>query len=363
MNNELGIIVMDNCSEFGNQVNENLKKINDSKTDYIIPLEQVRFNNGEGKVVIKKSIRAKSVFILTDVGNHNCTYKMFDYDNHMSPDDHLQDIKRVISAMGGNAAKITVIMPLLYSSRQHKRKGRESLDCAIALQELERLGIKNIVTFDAHDPNVLNAIPLLSFDNFYPTYMMIDNFIANEQIDLRNLLIVAPDTGAFDRARHYADMLQSDIGMFYKRRDLSVVVDGKNPIVAHEYLGKDVMDKDVIIVDDMVASGDSILEVAKELKKRGANKIYAFATFAFFTKGIESFDEAHENGLITKFYTTNLSYISKSISDKTWFVKVDCAPFVAEIIDALHKQQSISPLLNGKEKLIWKVNEKLNETE
>ena len=360
MDNELGIIVMDNCSEFGKKVNENLKKINKSENDVIVPTEEIRFHNGEGKVIIKQTIREKSVFIISDIGNYNCTYKLFDYENHMSPDDHFQDIKRVISAMGGNASKITVITPLLYSSRQHKRKGRESLDCAMSLQELENLGVKTIISFDVHDPNVQNAIPLLSFENFYPTYMMLDKFIDNEKIDFCNLLVVSPDGGAVDRARHYADMLQSDVGMFNKRRDLSIIVDGKNPVVAHEYLGKDVTGKDVLVVDDMVASGDSILEVVDELKKRGANNIYLFSTFALFTKGTKVFDEAFETGKIKKFYTTNLSYISEDISKKKWFVKVDCTPFVAQIIDALYKHQSISPLLNGKEKILAKVSKKIS---
>jgi ribose-phosphate pyrophosphokinase len=361
MNNELGIIVMNNCSEFGKILNDNLKKLNKSDIDYIVPIEQSRFNNGEGKIIIKQTIREKNVFVISDVGNYDCTYKMYNYENHMSPDDHFQDIKRVISAMGGNANTISIVTPLLYASRQHKRKGRESLDCAMALKELESLDIKTIISFDVHDPNVQNAIPLLSFENFYPTYMMLDKFIDNEKIDFRNLLVVSPDTGAVDRARHYADMLQSDVGMFYKRRDLSIVIDGKNPIVAHEYLGKDVKGKDVIIVDDMIASGDSILEVCSELKKRGAKSIYAFATFALFTKGISSFEEAHSKGYITKVYTTNLSYIPNYISEKNWFVKVDCAPFVAEIIDALSKHKSISPLLNGKEKILDKVATKLED--
>jgi ribose-phosphate pyrophosphokinase len=360
MNNEMGLIVMDNFKEFGKEVNEQLKKLNDGTNDYIVPIEQVRFNNGEGKIVIKETIREKTVFILSDVGNHGCTYKMFDYDNHMSPDDHFQDIKRVISAMGGNAAKINLVMPLLYSSRQHKRKGRESLDCAMSLQELERLKVDTIVTFDVHDPNVQNAIPFLSFENFYPTYLMLDKFIDNEQTDLRKLLIVSPDSGAMDRARYYADILKTDVGTFNKRRNLSVIVDGKNPIVAHEYIGPDVTGKDIIVVDDMIASGDSVLEVTEELKKRGANKIYVFCTFALLTKGIKAFEEAVGNGNIAKLYTTNLSYVPESVVNKEWLEQVDCAPFVAKVIDTLHKQHSLSPLLNGKEKILTKVNKRYN---
>ena len=355
MKNELGLIIMNNCNIFGEKVNEGLKKITGNEKGYLVPIEQVRFDNGEGKIVIKDTIREKTVFIISDVGNHSCTYKMFDYFNHMSPDDHFQDIKRVISAMGGNADKITLITPLLYSSRQHKRRGRESLDCAMALQELERLGVSTIVTFDAHDPNVQNAIPCLSFENFYPTLMMLDKFIDKEALDFRKLLVISPDAGAVDRARYYADMLQSDVGIFNKRRDLSIIVDGKNPIVAHEYMGKDVLGKDVIVVDDMISSGESILEVSMELKKKGANRVYIFCTFAFFTKGLEAFEAAFEKGDITKIYTTNLSYIPEYMSNKNWFVKVDCSYFVSNIINTLYNHHSLSPLLNGKTKILTKV--------
>lgn len=355
MSSKLGLIVLDNCKDLGDKVNEHLKKENKYNGSYIIRKEEVRFNNGEGKIIIKETIREKIVFIISDVGNHSCGYKMFDYTNHMGPDEHFQDIKRVISAIGGNASKMVLIMPLLYASRQHKRKGRESLDCAIALQELERLGVKTIITFDAHDPNVQNAIPCLSFENFYPTHIMLDKFIETEKIDFSNLLVVSPDTGAADRARYYADMLSCDVGVFNKRRDLSIIVDGKNPIVAHEYMGKDVKGKDIIVVDDMIASGDSILEVVDELKKREANNVYVFSTFAFFTKGIEKFDDAYNNKKITKIYTTNLSYIPKDITSREWVNEVDCSIFMANIINTLNKQESLSPLLNGKEKILEKV--------
>lgn len=361
MSNGLGLIVMDNCKVLGEKVNEHLQAKLGKKENYIIPIDQVRFSNGEGKIVIKDTIREKKVFVISDIGNHSCTYKMFDYENHMSPDDHFQDIKRAVSAMGGHAAKISLVTPLLYSSRQHKRKGRESLDCAIALQELERLGVGTIISFDVHDPNVQNAIPCLSFENFYPTNIMLEKFIDNEKIDFKNLLVVSPDTGAADRARHYAEMLQSDVGMFYKRRDLSVVVDGKNPIVAHEYIGKDVSGRDIILVDDMIASGSSMLEVAYELKERGANDIYLFSTFALFTKGIADFEEAVANGAIKKLYTTNLSYIPATVEKKKWFVEVDFSSFVAEIIYTLYIQNSISPLMNGKEKIIDRLADIINE--
>jgi ribose-phosphate pyrophosphokinase len=361
MNEKLGLIVLNNCQELGEKINKNLEKINKNNKNYIVPISEVRFNNGEGKIIINETVREKHIFIISDVGNHNCTYKMFNNTNYLGPDEHFQDIKRVISAIRGNASKIAVIMPLLYASRQHKRKDRESLDCAIALQELERLGVKTIITFDAHDPNVQNAIPCLSFDNFYPTHIMLEKFIENEKIDFHNLLVVSPDVGAMDRARYYADMLNCDAGMFYKRRDLSVIVDGKNPIVAHEYMGKEIENKDIIVVDDMIASGDSILDVVDELKKRKAKNIYIFATFAFFTKGIKEFDEAYKNKKITRFYTTNLSYIADEVKSKKWFYEVDCSYFLANIINTLNNEQSISPLLNGKTEIANKINEILNK--
>lgn len=349
---------MDNFTEFGSKVNEHLKKINKCDTDYTIDIDCVRFNNGEGKVLIKETVRQKDVFVLSDIGNYSQTYNIFNHENHMSPDDHFQDIKRVISAISGNAEKINLITPLLYSSRQHKRKGRESLDCAIALQELERIGIKGIITFDVHDPNVQNAIPCLSFENFYATHILIEKYIETEKVNFDNLLVISPDTGAVDRARYYADILKCDVGMFYKRRDLSIIVDGKNPIVAHEYIGRDVKGKDILVVDDMIASGGSILEVAEELKKRGAHKIYAFTTFAFFTKGISEFNKAYEEGKIDKIFSTNLTYTSEETKKAKWFVQADCSYFVAEIIDTLNKKKSLAHLFNGKAEIADKIEKK-----
>jgi ribose-phosphate pyrophosphokinase len=356
MGSKIGLIVLDNCKKLGDSINEHLTKENKYNNNYIIKKEEVRFNNGEGKFVIKETIREKMVFILSDVGNHSCTYKMFGYDNHMGPDEHFQDIKRVISAIGGNASKIVVIMPLLYASRQHKKKSRESLDCAIALQELERLGVDTIITFDAHDPNVRNAIPCLSFENFYATHIMLDKFIDKEPINLSNLQVVGPDAGAMDRARYYANMLKCDVGMFSKRRDLEVVIDGKNPIIAHEYIGTDVKGKDIIVVDDMIASGESIFDVVNELKKREAKNIYCFSTFAFFTKGLDAFDKAFNENKITKIYTTNLSYISEEAKNKKWLEIADCSEHISNIIYTLNKQQSLESLHNGKEKILQKIN-------
>jgi len=283
------------------------------------------------------------------------TYTMHGFTNHYSPDDHFQDIKRVILAMCGHAKKITLVMPLLYESRQHRKKGRESLDCAYALQELIRLGVEEIVTFDVHDPNVSNAVPLLAFENIYPTNIILEDFVKNNPTTKENLLIVAPDFGAMERARYFAEMLKCDVGVFYKRRDLSRVVDGKNPIVEHAYMGADVTGKDIIVVDDMIASGGSMIEVATHLKEKGANKVFLTATFALFTEGIDKFDKAYNENLYDKIYTTNLTYIRSEIKNKEWFHEVDCSKKIAEIIDTLNKGESISPLMNGKTELFKKI--------
>jgi ribose-phosphate pyrophosphokinase len=350
--NDLRLIVLNNCMELGKQVNEHINIMRGTDVSYIVPIDEIRFNNGEGKIIIKETIREKDVYILSDVGNYSCTYEMFGYENHMGPDEHFQDIKRVISAIEGHTSSITVIMPLLYASRQHKRKGRESLDCAIALQELEALGVKEIITFDAHDPNVQNAVPCLPFENFYPTNYILKEIISNEKIDFSELIVISPDTGAMDRARYYADMLQSDVGMFYKRRDLSKIVNGKNPIVAHEYMGTDVAGKNVIVVDDMIASGDSILEVARELKNKKAKNVYLVSTFALFTSGIDNFEKAYKEGVFDRLYSTNLTYTPDLIKQAEWFHLVDCSFQIAEIIDTINKKQSISPLLDGKQEII-----------
>lgn len=353
--NDLALVVMDNCKELGIEVDNVLKKLRNSSNSFIIPISETRFNNGEGKIIIKETVRGKEVFILSDVGNYSSTYKMFGHDNIMGPDEHFQDIKRVISACGGNASRIRVVMPLLYAARQHRRKGRESLDCAIALQELERLGVNTIITFDVHDPNVQNAIPCLSFENFYPTLVMLEEFLNKEVIHQENLLIIAPDGGAVDRARYYADILSCDVGMFYKRRDVSVVINGKNPIISHEYIGKDVNGKDIIIVDDMISSGGTMFDLIDELKKRGANKIYIFVPFALFTEGTDRFDEYYNNKMLTKIYSTNLSYIPLKTKKKKWLVTVNCSNYLAQIVNTLNQDESVSPLMNGKENIINKL--------
>ncbi|MDE5539229.1 MAG: ribose-phosphate diphosphokinase [Bacilli bacterium] len=342
---DLSLIVMDNCKEFGLKVNEEIKKIRNTDKDYLVPIEVARFSDGEGKVTILETIRDKDVYIISDTHNYSITYNMYDFIHNMSPDEHYQDIKRTILAIMGHARSIRVVMPFLYASRQHRRKSRESLDCATALQELKNLGVNGIVTFDAHDPNVQNAIPTLPFDNFFTTNDMLKAFLKNEEFNPENTLVVSPDTGAMDRARFLADILRVDVGMFYKRRDISKIVDGHNPIVAHEYLGKDVKDKNIIVVDDMLASGGSMLEVAEELKKRGANKIFFFSTFALFTSGTKKFDDAHEKGLFDAIYSTNLTYIPSDILNKDWFYAADCSTYLAKIIDSLNKGNSITDLI------------------
>jgi ribose-phosphate pyrophosphokinase len=365
---QLAIIAMDNCRELGEKVNKHLverrkSNIDDQQKDfyldeikdsYLVPVNNIRFSNGEGKATLSQTVRGKDIYIISDVGNYSCTYKMFGITTHMGPDEHFQDIKRTISAIGGKDRRITVIMPFLYAGRQHKRKSRESLDCAIALQELERLGVDNIITFDAHDPRVQNAIPLIDFQTVHPTYDIIKAIYHHENhliADKDNTLIISPDTGAMDRAIYYASVLGIDVGVFYKRRDYSKVVNGKNPIVQHEYMGADVSGKNVLIVDDMAASGESILEIAKELKRRNAANVYAAVTFGLFTEGVEEFNKCYEQGLINRFFSTNLTYIPDNVRNAEWFVEVDLSRLVAALIDRLNHDESISSLLTATEKI------------
>lgn len=354
----LRLIVLSNFSAVGKKVDEHLQKLYGSDKSFIVPIEEVRFNNGEGKIVINDSVREKDVFILSDVGNYSCTYNMHGFENHKSGDDHFQDIKRVIYAIKGQAEHMHVITPLLYESRQHRRKGRESLDCALGLLDLANLHVKDIITFDAHDVGMQNAVPLTSFENFYPTMSILNCFVKNEDVDLSNLLIVSPDIGAVARARSYAEIFSTNVGMFYKRRDLTKVVNGKNPIIEHKYIGEDVRNKDIIVVDDMIASGDSMIEVAKALKDLGANKIYLTATFSLFTNGIENFRKAHEEGLFEKVYSTNLTYVKESYEDEEWFVKVDCSKQISKIIEHLNKKLPLSELLDDRQKITKSIQKK-----
>ena len=360
-NCKLKLLVMPNCMELGQKIDKELKRLNKSEESFLLDYKPDRFNNGEGKVRIMENINNTDLFILSDIGNYDITYKYHGRDHHMAPDEHFQDIKRSIAATSGHASSISVIMPLLYQSRQDKRKGNESLDCAIALQELQNIGVKMIMTFDAHNSSVCNAIPRLPFENFYPTHRILEEIIEREEI--RDLLVISPDMGAMERARYYAEMLDCDVGVFYKRRDLSKVINGKNPIVEHMYMGANPEGKDVIIVDDMIASGGSILEVAENLRQRGVDKIFLIATFSLFTEGTDRFVEAFSNGLFTKLYSTNLTYVPEEVKESDWFQEVDCSKYLALIINTYHKKEATEPLWDGKKKIIHKIQKKKEEEE
>ncbi len=329
---KIKIIAFENCKELGEKVDRHIQKLTKKRKSNLLTVEASRFNNGEGKLYLKESVRNKDIYILSDIGNYNVMYDFHGFSHHMSPDEHYQDIKRVISATNGRSEKVTVIMPLLYESRQHRRKERESLDCAIALQELESLGVNNIITFDCHDPNVSNAIPNLPFENIFATETIIKEIFKNEDIDKNKLLTISPDMGAMERARYYAEILRCDVGLFYKRRDLTKLVNGKNPVVEHIYLGKDPKDSTVIVVDDMLASGGSMLDVARELKARGAKKIILVCTFSLFSSGIEKIQKAYDEGLFDRLYSTNLTYVPDEIKELEWYHDVDCSLQLAEVI-------------------------------
>lgn len=329
---DLKIIAFENCKELGEKVDAYIKKMTKKKGSSLVNVKASRFNNGEGKLYIEESIRDKDLYILSDVGNYSITYDFHGTIHHMAPDEHYQDIKRVICAANGKFQKVNVIMPLLYESRQHRRKERESLDCALALQELEKLGVNNIITFDCHDPNVSNAIPTLPFENVFATETIIKEIFKNEEIDKEKMLTISPDMGAMERARYYAEILRCDVGLFYKRRDLTKLVNGKNPVVEHVYLGKDPKDYTVLVIDDMVASGGSMLDVAKELKSRGAKKIFLIATFALFSAGIDKLQQAYDEGLFDRMYSTNLIYVPDEIKKLEWYHDVDCSKLLAKTI-------------------------------
>ncbi len=321
---------------------------------YLAKVECPRFGSGEGKAVFNESVRGKDVFILVDVCNHSITYKLNGYENHMSPDDHYQDLKRVISACQGKAHRINVIMPFLYEGRQHKRSGRESLDCAYALTELRDMGVSNLITFDAHDPRVANATPLSGFDNFTTPYQFIKALLHEEDdliIDKDHLLVISPDEGALDRAIYFATVLGVDTGMFYKRRDYSTIVNGKNPIVAHEFLGDNIEGKDIIIMDDMISSGGSMLDTAKQLKEMKARRVYICTTFGLFTDGLAAFDEAYEKGYFDKVITTNLNYLPPEIYEKPYYIKADMSKFITSLIDFMNHDVSLTNAIDTTEKI------------
>ena len=331
-----------------------------TKDSYLLDVKTPRFGTGEAKCTLGESVRGTGLYIIDDVTNHSIEYTVCGCKNHMSPDDHFADIKRVIAAAAGKARKITVIMPFLYEGRQHRRTSRESMDCAVMLQELVNMGVDNILTFDAHDPRVNNAIPISGFESIMPTYQFIKNLLRNVddiKLDADHLMVISPDEGAMGRVVYYANVLGINVGMFYKRRDFTTIVDGRNPIVAHEYLGDSVEGKDVLIIDDMISSGDSMLDVAKQLKKRKANRVFVASTFGLFTNGLERFDEAYEQGLIYRIMTTNSIYQSPELLQREWYINVDITKFTATFIDRLNHDASISDLLNPIEKINKKVAE------
>ena len=360
----LGLVPLKSCTELGKKVNDYLvtwRRDRESehkstiafagyqRDSYIVEARTPRFGSGEAKGTLEESVRGDDLYIMVDVCNYSLTYSLCGMTNHMSPDDHFQDLKRIIAAAAGKARRINVIMPFLYEGRQHKRSSRESLDCALALQELASMGVENIITFDAHDPRVQNAIPRKGFETVQPIYQFITHLLKVEtelQIDSDHMMVISPDEGGMSRAVYFANVLGLDMGMFYKRRDYTRIVDGRNPIVAHEFLGTSVEGKDVIIVDDMISSGESMQDVAAELKRRKARKVFIFATFGLFTNGLEGFDKFHEDGIIDRILTTNLVYQSSELLSRDYYTSVDMSKYIALIIDNLNHDASLSDLLN-----------------
>lgn len=363
----LGIIALESHKSLGDKVNKYIVDWRNGRNDegtiefagyqrdsYLLDASCPRFGSGEAKGVIKESVRGSDLYLLVDVCNYSLTYSVCGHTNHMSPDDHYQDLKRIIAAVGGKARRITVIMPFLYESRQHKRSSRESLDCALALQELTNMGVESIITFDAHDPRVQNSIPLKSFETVQPTYQFIKALLKNVpdiKMNAEHMMVISPDEGGMSRAVYYANVLGVDMGMFYKRRDYTQIVDGRNPIVAHEFLGTDIEGKDMLIIDDMISSGDSMIDVATELKRRKAGRIFVATTFGLFTNGLEKFDKAVEKGLIDKVLTTNLVYQPEELLQRDWYISVDMSKYIALLIDTLNHDASISELLSPTERI------------
>ena len=371
----LGIIPLSSCAKMGEKVDKYLAAWREQREhdnasalsfagykrdSYILDAKTPRFGSGEGKGVLNDSVRGCDLYIMVDVCNYSIEYSLCGFKNRMSPDDHYADLKRVISAAGGKARRINVIMPFLYESRQHKRSGRESLDCALMLQELTDMGVENIITFDAHDPRVHNAIPLKGFESVSCTYQFIKYLLLGVDdlhIDSQHMMVISPDEGGMGRAVYFANVLGLDMGMFYKRRDYTKIINGRNPIVAHEFLGTNVEGKDVIIIDDMISSGESMIDVASELKKRGASRVFCATTFGLFTNGFKKFDEAYENGVIDKILTTNLIYQPEELLSKPWYINVDMSKYMALLIDTLNHDSSISDLLNPVERIQKRVSE------
>ena len=363
---KLSIIAMKGCEEIAARIDYYLKvwrqdangviysNGSDFKHTFILDAACPRFGSGEAKGVINETVRGHDIFIISDVFNYGVTYKMYGREVPMSPDEHYQDLKRIIAAMNGKAKRITVIMPMLYEGRQHKRATRESLDCALALQELTSMGVENIISFDIHDPRVQNAIPLHGFEDFHPYYQMIKSFVRTvpeAKIDREHMMIISPDEGGMTRCIYYSSVMELDLGMFYKRRDYSVIVSGKNPVIGHEFLGGNLEGKDVIVVDDMIASGDSMIDVAGKLKERKVKNVYVFASFGLFTEGFEKFDKAYRDGIISRVFTTNMIYRRPELLEKPWYTEVDMSKYIANIIDTLNYDNSLSELLDPVQKI------------
>ena len=354
----LGIIPLEGARELGEKINAHLvnwaKEAGRVHDTFIVESECPRFSSGDGKGIIKSTIRGDDLYFIIDVGNYSCKYNMFGTQNSMSPDDHFQDLKRLIQATSGKAKRISVIMPLLYGGRQHRRSYRESLDCAVMLQELQNMGVSNVITFDAHDARVQNAVPLMGFDNVMPYYQVLKALFKNVpdlDIGRDHFMLVSPDEGAMNRNMYYASVLGVELGMFYKRRDYSRVVNGRNPIVAHEYLGSSVEGKDVFIADDIISSGESVLDIAYNLQEQGVKRIFAYATYAIFTSGLEAFDKAYEEGVISGVLGSNLTYSSDELRRREWFFEVDVSKYIAYFIAAINHDVSVSTIIDPHEKI------------
>lgn len=356
----LGLIVMENFKDFGNKIDKKIREERKLNTSFIIPSKLEKFDDGTKKVVVDEDlIKDRDIYILSDVYNYSMTYPIRGFENHYDPDSHYQDIKRCISAIAGEADRINVVAPLLYASRQHRRKLQESLDCSLALQELQNLGVKRIITFDVHDPNIENALyPTCSLDNFYPTHPILEEIIKNEDFDPKDLIVIGPDMGAADRAKYSANMFGADLGLFHKRRDYSIVVNGQSPVVEHVYLGKDLKDKTVIISDDIISSGGSMIDVAKDAKENGAKRVYMLSSFALMTKGTKVFNDAYKDGLFDKLYSTNLTYVDEETVKMPWYKEVDLSDRCAGIINAFSSGTSLKEYKNGKDKILQLIKQK-----
>ena len=354
----LGIITLEGAEELGQKIDGHLvrwaKEAGMEVDSFRLESHCPRFSSGDAKGIIGQTVRGYDLFFVVDVGNYSQTYPYFGMENHMSPDDHFQNLKRLIQAASGKAHRINVIMPVLYGGRQHRRNYRESLDCAFALQELQNMGVQNVLTFDAHDPRVQNAVPLMGFDNLMPSYQVLKKMFRSFPdlvIDRDDFMVISPDEGALDRNMFFASVMEVEMGMFYKRRDYSRIVDGRNPIVAHEYLGSDVHRKDVFVADDIISSGDSMLDIAYNVKKRGAKRFFAFATFAIFTNGLDAFDKAYKEGVIDGVFGTNLTYRTEELKNRPWFYEVDVSKYIAYYVSALNHDMAISALIDPHQKI------------